>query len=415
MKDLGMKIRTLLFFLVCVVSISVAQKRYFKGNTHTHSYPLSGDATTTWTPEYAVAAYKAAGYDFLVFTNHVKYFDFSALSSPELTVFSGEEAGISGSGRWGHFTAMKIQSQINGRDKTHQQLLDEIAEQGGLGFLNHPRWPVIPITALQIINDMKQNLRFFEVYNVNTDTPTKFDTSLWDSVLTTGRLLYGVASDDAHKESHLGRGWICVYASSKHPDTLFNAIRNGEFYASNGIVLDSIGYSSDKVFVRSTNGTKITFTGNSGKELAVVNSNEATYTIRGDEGYIRAEISNALNQTAWIQPWMLPKTTDVGARPSPHVPTTTTLFQNFPNPFNPSTEISYQLSAFSFVNLRVYDMLGRAVATLANAEQRPGLYQVTFDGESLTSGVYVCTLATRSADESTPASVVSSRRMMLMK
>jgi hypothetical protein len=201
---------------------------------------------------------------------------------------------------------MKINSKIVGRNKTHQELLDEIASQGGLGFLNHPRWPVIPISASKIIDSMKQNLRHVEVYNGNTDKPTRFDTSLWDSVLTTGRVLFGVASDDTHKEAHFGKGWICVYASSRNPDTLFNAIRNGEFYASNGIVIDSVGSGPEKLLVRSSNGTRITFIGSSGRILEVVNATEATYTVRGDEGYVRAEVSNNLDQTAWIQPLMIP-------------------------------------------------------------------------------------------------------------
>ncbi len=410
-----MNTRTLLLLLFIASGISVAQKHYYKGNTHTHSYPLSGDAATTWTPEVVVAAYKAAGYDFLVFTNHVAYFDFSALSSPDLVVFSGEEAGISGSGRWGHFTAMKIHTQINGRDKTHQQLLDEIAAQGGIGFLNHPRWSVIPITALQVINDMKQNLRHFEVYNVNTDTPNRFDTSLWDSVLTTGRLMFGVASDDAHKESHLGKGWICVYASSKHPDTLFNAIRNGEFYASNGLVLDTIGYAPDKIYVRSTNGAKVRFIGSSGKQLAVVNSNEATYTIRGNEGYVRAEISNDLNQTAWIQPWMLPQTTDVGECPSPNVPTTTTLFQNFPNPFNPTTSIAFRLSEDSYVTLRVYDMIGREITTLVSQQLQPGYHNAIWTAVSESGGVYLCHLSAQSSASLLMRSFAASMKLMLVK
>lgn len=324
--DQQMKTKLVLLLVIAVCSIALAQKRYYKGNTHTHSSPLSGDAAITWTPDKVVSSYKAAGYDFLVITNHVAYWNFDSLTTPDFTVFSGEEAGISGGGRWGHFTAMRIHSKISGRDKTHQQLLDEIADQGGLGFLNHPRWPVIPINALQVINDMKQNLRHVEVYNGNTDKPTTFDTSLWDSVLTTGRLMFGVASDDAHKESHLGKGWICVYASSSNPDTLFNAIRNGDFYASNGIVLDTVGYSPDKIFVRSTNGTKITFIGNSGKILATFDSSAATYTIKGNEGYVRAQISNSQNQTAWIQPYMLPRTTKVGRGESSPVPDSPTLF-----------------------------------------------------------------------------------------
>jgi predicted metal-dependent phosphoesterase TrpH len=300
-----MKKSIVLLLLIAVTGISFAQKKYYKGNTHTHSSPGSGDAAKTWTADTAVAKYRAMGYDFLVFTEHGEYWNADSLSTPDFTVISGEEAGIAGSGRWGHFTAMKISSKIIGRNKTHQELLDEIANQGGLGFLNHPRWTVIPISASKIIDSMKQNLRHFEVFNGNTDKPTRFDTSLWDSVLTTGRVMYGVASDDTHKENHFGKGWICVYASSKHPDTLFNAIRNGEFYSSNGILIDTIGRGPDKMFVRSANGTRVRFIGSSGRILAQVEGNEAVYNIRGDEGYVRAEISNGLDQTAWIQPSMI--------------------------------------------------------------------------------------------------------------
>jgi len=64
------------------------------------------------------------------------------------------------------------------------------------------------------------------------------------------------------------------------------------------------------------------------------------------------------------------------------------LSQNYPNPFNPSTKISYQLPVKSLVTLRVYDIIGREVATLVNEQQNPGLYDVTFDGSWLASGVY---------------------------
>ena len=64
------------------------------------------------------------------------------------------------------------------------------------------------------------------------------------------------------------------------------------------------------------------------------------------------------------------------------------LHPNYPNPFNPTTAISYQLSAISFVKLKVYDMLGREVATLVDGEFRPGTYQTTFDASALTTGTY---------------------------
>ncbi len=64
------------------------------------------------------------------------------------------------------------------------------------------------------------------------------------------------------------------------------------------------------------------------------------------------------------------------------------LLGNYPNPFNPGTAISYQLSAISFVTLKVYDILGREVATLVNGREGPGMRTVRFDGSALASGVY---------------------------
>jgi hypothetical protein len=70
------------------------------------------------------------------------------------------------------------------------------------------------------------------------------------------------------------------------------------------------------------------------------------------------------------------------------VPKTYALYQNYPNPFNPTTVIGYQLSAVSHVTLKVYDVLGREVATLVDGQQNAGVYKVSFDGSRFASGVY---------------------------
>jgi hypothetical protein len=64
------------------------------------------------------------------------------------------------------------------------------------------------------------------------------------------------------------------------------------------------------------------------------------------------------------------------------------LAQNFPNPFNPATSISYEIPASDFVSLKIYDMMGKEVANLVNQTQESGFYTVKFDTTKLSSGVY---------------------------
>jgi len=77
-----------------------------------------------------------------------------------------------------------------------------------------------------------------------------------------------------------------------------------------------------------------------------------------------------------------------------NIPTQFILYQNYPNPFNPSTVISYQLAVSSFVTLKVYDLLGREVATLVDEYQQAGVYNSQFSilHSQFSSGIYFYTL-----------------------
>ncbi len=69
-------------------------------------------------------------------------------------------------------------------------------------------------------------------------------------------------------------------------------------------------------------------------------------------------------------------------------PSSFQLEQNYPNPFNPSTSLKYTVSSPQSVLLKVYDVLGNEVATLVNEEKPAGTYEVEFNANGLTSGIY---------------------------
>jgi len=83
------------------------------------------------------------------------------------------------------------------------------------------------------------------------------------------------------------------------------------------------------------------------------------------------------------------------------------LEQNYPNPFNPSTTIKYSIPTSSFAQLKVYDVLGNEVATLVNEGKHAGTYEVKFNAEVLTSGMYFYKL--------NAGSFISTKKMLLLK
>ena len=89
------------------------------------------------------------------------------------------------------------------------------------------------------------------------------------------------------------------------------------------------------------------------------------------------------------------------------IPSYFVLSQNFPNPFNPMTTISYRLPVNSKVTLKVYDMLGREIQAIVNEQKGAGYYTATFDGSRLASGAYFYKLQAGSFSQT--------KKLMLLK
>lgn len=102
----------------------------------------------------------------------------------------------------------------------------------------------------------------------------------------------------------------------------------------------------------------------------------------------------------WVE-----KATEI--RQEPNLPTDFHLSQNFPNPFNPSTNFTYQVAREGFVSIKVYDVLGREVATLVNEIKPSGTFHATWNAIGIGSGLYFCRMQSRS--------FVATKKMILMR
>ena len=83
------------------------------------------------------------------------------------------------------------------------------------------------------------------------------------------------------------------------------------------------------------------------------------------------------------------------------------LYNNYPNPFNPSTKIKYQVPSISDVTIRIYDVLGNEIETLVNQEKTAGTYEVEFNSEGISSGIYLYKI--------TAGDFTQTKKMILLK
>lgn len=135
---------------------------------------------------------------------------------------------------------------------------------------------------------------------------------------------------------------------------------------------------------------------------------ELSGLIDGTEYFWRVRGKNTAGFSAWSAAQTFAVNTSVAIQEAnPMTPTTFRLYANYPNPFNPSTEIRYQLPVNSKVSLKVFDMLGREVATLVDGRVSAGQHEIHFDASALSSGLYIYRLQA--------GEFIETKKMMLIK
>ena len=134
----------------------------------------------------------------------------------------------------------------------------------------------------------------------------------------------------------------------------------------------------------------------------------STYDVKFDEnGYLYSQSQYGWTVEKWTYDGTLPSFTTGVEQTTTDLPSGYTLSQNYPNPFNPTTTMEFSMPQSGFASLKVYDLLGREIATLLNEEKPAGSFRATFDASHLTSGTYYYVLKT--------GSFTATRKMVLVK
>ena len=300
--------------------------RWYKGNTHTHTLNSDGDST----PDEVVRWYRENGYNFLVLTDHNFVTSVDGLNAlhgadDKFIVIKGEEISDIFGKKPIHVNGLNLSRKIDpqgGRSVVEilQRNVDAVRAASGVPHINHPNYEWA-ITA----DDLKQveNNKLFEIYNghhlVNNlgggGVPGLEE--VWDTILSSGKLLYGIAVDDAHtfkqpwnkNSAQPGRGWVVVRTDRLTTAAVLEALERGDFYASTGVELADYQINSKEIIVtikqEGSSKYRVQFIGKGGRVLKEEVNNPAVYQLRGDELYVRAKIVESNGKLAWTQPvWL---------------------------------------------------------------------------------------------------------------
>ena len=278
--------------------------QWYRGNTHSHSTESDGQLSIG----DRFAAYRDAGYDFLVLTDHRKVNDVQAYSTSDFLAISGSEVHPANpyGGDTYHFVAINIHERINCAKMHPNAVLDNIKDQGGEAVLCHPYW-----SGHTILDYLPLRSYFaIEVYNDScVPIGKEFSEQAWDDLLDRGGPVLGIASDDSHGTvDDCFHGWIMVKAAELTLDGIMNALRTGAFYSTLGPEIKDMTLDGNELTVKCSEAQSIVFKAqrSRGKRVSPPDGEfltEATYSIPESVKYVRVEITDETGKKAWSNPF----------------------------------------------------------------------------------------------------------------
>jgi len=241
----------------------------------------------------------------------------------------------------------------------------------------------------------------------------------------TGWVSSNVSTDRLFRTTNGGQNWSMQYGFNNINDIVFLDGSNG--YVSSGINYRTTNGGFNWIpSETNVGGIKLSF-GSDSVGWGGVNFNKISKTTnKGISWYYQSSpifdntsVSASDNLKAWAGGFGIVHTTNGGDtltginQTGNFIPSDFSLYQNYPNPFNPNTKINYELRVTGYVKLSVFDITGKVVKQLVNKKQSPGNYNIEFNGEGLTSGIYFYRIEI--TDEKSNEIYVDTKKMILTK
>lgn len=313
--------------------------RWYKGNLHSHTTNSDGKLT----PRQAAGLFRKRGYSFLCLSEHDLYTDYrEELNREDFIILPGLEASVVLCEEEAPFNRRKVH-HIHGilgteamqkaagdkvfREREYvdprkcagnwdgageaQRLCNYLRERGCITTYNHPVWSrVEPEEFIQT-----QGLWALEIFNYNTvnESGTGFDTFCWDMMLRRGVRINAFAADDSHNEGMFDDacgGFVMVQAEALTHEEIVRNLINGNYYSSSGPELYEWGIQNGTARVDCSPAYRIDFIAgnhiNDGGSIVCSSRTDSVthgeYKLRGDEDYIRVQVSDRYGRTAWSNP-----------------------------------------------------------------------------------------------------------------
>jgi hypothetical protein len=269
-----------------------------KAQLHCHTTNSDGALA----PRELLERYRAAGYTFVVFTDHERITTCEDLNDETFLALPGAETAVGRPFRplGPHMGRLGAPGALGLRGA--QAAIDATVAAGGVVSLHHPGWNGNLWTGRWSVPEMIA-LRGYHLIEIsNHHSANQADVDAWARVLA-GRgaaaAVSGVAVDDLHRHRDFNTGWVMVKAADVTPGALLQALRRGAVVASTGPAAE-FGVR-DGAITCATDADRIRFLDARGAVRYETRGPDAAYAADGSEGFVRVECRGAAGRTAWSQ------------------------------------------------------------------------------------------------------------------